>query len=186
MYLALFLTPWVLMYTLSTFVMNHRAWFRGHDAPPPRFEKTRELVYPGEFPPNADRFQIANQLLTTLEMDGAHASNQRPDGTLVVQRFDLLHPARITFTPADKKVVVERQVMEGAALLERMHRRRGFQHPYLLDDTWGFLVDLFLFAMAGWLLSGLWMWWEMKLTRTLGALSLAAGIALFALLLRML
>ena len=42
MYLALFLTPWVLMYTFSTFVMNHRDWFRGRPTPPPQWERLSE------------------------------------------------------------------------------------------------------------------------------------------------
>jgi hypothetical protein len=41
-------------------------------------------------------------------------------------------------------------------------------------------VDLFIAAAVLWALSGLWMWWELKATRGLGLLSLAAGAALFA------
>mgnify|MGYP003337031680 CR=1 FL=1 len=45
LYLALFLAPWVLMYTASTFVMNHRSWFHPTEPPPPpRFELERELT----------------------------------------------------------------------------------------------------------------------------------------------
>ena len=36
-------------------------------------------------------------------------------------------------------------------------------------------------AIAGLVLSGLWMWWEMKMTRRLGALALATGAGLFLL-----
>ena len=31
-----------------------------------------------------------------------------------------------------------------------------------------------------WACSGMWMWWEMKVTRVAGAVALAAGVALFA------
>jgi uncharacterized iron-regulated membrane protein len=40
-------------------------------------------------------------------------------------------------------------------------------------------VDLVIVAMVFWVLSGLWLWWEMKVTRGFGMLSLAGGIGLF-------
>jgi hypothetical protein len=181
MYLALFLAPWVLIYTLSTFVMNHREWFRGHNAPPPAFEKEREFTYDGSFPENARPRDIGLQLLQSLQMDGAFQANRRPrDGAIVVNRMDPIRPIRLTVDPATKNVVIERQIFDGTAFLERMHRRRGFQHDFLLDDLWAFSVDLFILTIIFWAASGLWLWWEMKLTRKIGALFLAGGVALFA------
>jgi len=181
MYLALFLAPWVLIYTLSTFVMNHREWFRGHNAPPPAFEKEREFTYDGSFPDDARPRDIGLQLLQSLQMDGAFQANRRPrDGAIVVNRMDPIRPIRLTVDPTTKNVVIERQIFDGTAFLERMHRRRGFQHDFLLDDLWAFSVDLFILTIIFWAASGLWLWWEMKLTRKLGALFLAGGLALFA------
>ncbi len=34
--------------------------------------------------------------------------------------------------------------------------------------------------MMVWVLSGSWMWWEMKATRTAGGLALLGGVGLFA------
>ena len=72
MYLGLFLFPWVLMYSVSTLVMNHRAWFvaRYGDAPVP-FDKERTLVYDGSFPEGADLETLARQILTSVDLDGA-------------------------------------------------------------------------------------------------------------------
>lgn len=180
MYLALFLAPWVLVYTFSTFVMNHREWFRGHNPRPPAFEKEREFTYDGAFPEDAKPREIGLQLLQSLEMDGAFQANQRPrDGVIVVNRMDPVRPVRLTYDPATKKVVVEQQVFEGTAFLERMHRRRGYQHDSLLEDLWAFSVDLFILTVIFWAASGLWLWWEMKVTRKLGALFLVGGVGLF-------
>ena len=62
-----------------------------------------------------------------------------------------------------------------------MHRRRGYQYDRPLEDAWAVSVDLFIVAALLWVLSGIWMWWEMKTTRRWGALALAGGIALFGL-----
>ena len=66
------------------------------------------------------------------------------------------------------------------SLMNTLHRRRGYQHEYALDDAWALIVDLFIVAAVLWALSGLWMWWEMKATRRWGAVSLAIGVAVFA------
>jgi hypothetical protein len=62
-----------------------------------------------------------------------------------------------------------------------MHRRRGYQHPYALEDTWAFSVDLAVVAMVFWSLSGLWLWWELRPTRFWGVLCGGLGISVFVL-----
>ncbi len=179
LYLALFLGPWVLMYALSTMVMNHRTWFRGDPPAPPSWELVSRSGYDGLFPPAANAPQMAAQILASLNMEGAHQATLR-DGKLVILRNLPFQPIRLTYTIADGTLTVERQAGGGAAFLERMHRRRGFQHPYAVEDAWAFSVDFFIAAMLFWALSGLWMWWEMKAARAWGWTSLAIGLSLFA------
>jgi len=182
LYLALFLTPWVLLYALSTLVMNHKA----RPATPPSWELVSQRTYNGIFPPSAKAKEIAAQLLISLELDGAHRVTQTSDGLIQIQRQAATAPLRITFTPATFDLKIERQLVSTTAWLETMHRRRGFQHPYLLDDAWAFSVDLFIAGVLFWSLSGLWPRWELKSTRILGAVVLAAGIGLFTYFLRVL
>lgn len=182
MYLALFLFPWLLMYSLSTAVMNHRRLFvdeAGNGAP--QFQPERELTYDGVFPEGAELRTISGQILASLDLDGAHGVTRRKDGAIVINRNDLLTPRRITFTPATRALVIEKLPHRTNALLERFHRRRGYATGYTLDTIWAVTVDVAIGAMIFWVLSGLWMWWEMKVTRPLGALAFAAGVGLFAL-----
>jgi hypothetical protein len=181
MYLALFLFPWLLMYALSTLVMNHRAVFvaRYGDGPIP-FERERQLTYDGVFPEDADPKLMARQILQSVSMDGAHSASRQKDGTLVINRSDLTAPRRLTYAPSDRSLVIERQQPRANAFLERFHRRRGYGTGYGLDTVWAVTVDLFIAAMVFWVLSGLWMFWEMKVTRRLGLTALASGVALFA------
>jgi hypothetical protein len=176
MYLALFLFPWMLMYALSTLVMNHRALFAG---PPAPFERERELVYDGVLPENAPLRAMSVQLLASVGLDGAHNVTQRKDGTVVINRNDLITPRRLTYTPADRRLVIERLPVRANAFLERFHRRRGYATGYRLDSAWAVTVDAAIVAMIFWGLSGLWMWWEMKVTRGLGLIALVGGAGLF-------
>ena len=182
MYLALFLFPWVLMYALSTLVMNHRALFIGaYGEGPIPFVEERRLVYDGVFPENAELGTISKQILISVGLDGAHGVSRRKDGTIVINRNDLVSPRRLTYSPADRTLAIERMQPRPNAFLERFHRRRGYATGYRLDTVWAVSVDLFIVAMVFWVLSGLWMWWEMKVTRRIGLTSLVGGVGVFAL-----
>lgn len=180
LYLALFLAPWMLMYALSTIAMNHRAYLAGiYGRGPAPWRPEREFTYQGTLAPGASPREVARQLLDSLDLGGAHQVNRRPDGALVIQRQDLLQPRRLTFTPATQHVLIERQESRPSALLERFHRRRGYDTGYLLDTLWAISVDLVIAAIIVWCLSGLWLWWEMKSTRLLGAVGALGGLVLF-------
>jgi hypothetical protein len=181
MYLALFLFPWMLMYALSTAAMNHRAFFAEADGTAPvTYEQERTLAYEAVFPENADLRTISRQILGSVDLDGSHGVTRRPDGTIVITRNDLMTPRRLTYLPAERIVVIERLPHRTNALLERFHRRRGYSTGYLLDTVWAVSVDVVIAAMLFWVISGLWMWWEMKATRGLGTSALLSGAGLFA------
>ena len=187
MYLGLFLFPWMLMYALSTTVMNHRAIFvTTYGAGPPAYEKEREFAYDGVFPPDADPKTISRQILSSVGLDGAHGVTRRSDGTIVITRNDLTTPRRLTYLPSNRMVLIERMSPRVDAVLERFHRRRGYATGYALDTVWAVSVDVVIVAMIFWVLSGLWMWWEMKATRLLGATAALGGAGLFAFYLLML
>jgi hypothetical protein len=182
MYVALFLFPWLLMYALSTAVMNHRASFAS--ATPggaPAYEKERELTYDGVFPEDAELRTISQQILSSLDLDGAHGVTRRQDGAIVITRNDLLTPRRLTYVPPTRALTIERLPHRTNVMLERFHRRRGYATGYPLDNAWAVTVDLVIAGMIFWVLSGLWMWWEMKVTRGPGALALLTGAGLFVL-----
>jgi hypothetical protein len=182
MYLALFLAPWILIYALSTMGMNHRAQLRaGPPGTPPPWTIEKETTFAGVLPEGKDPRPAAEVLLSSLGLEGAHNAVIRPrDGAIVIQRQDLLRPRRVTYTPSDNRIVVEALPGDSLQFLERVHRRRGYQQSFWADDIWAFSVDAVIVALVFWVLSGLWLWWELKTTRRLGALSLAAGCALFA------
>lgn len=182
MYVALFLFPWLLMYALSTAVMNHRASFASSTpGGAPVYERERELKYDGVFPADAELRTISQQILSSLDLDGAHGVTRRKDAAIVITRNDLLAPRRLTFVPATRALTVERLPHRTNVMLERFHRRRGYATGYALDTTWAVTVDLVIAGMIFWVLSGLWMWWEMKVTRATGALALVTGAGLFVL-----
>ena len=176
MYLALFLTPWMLTYAISTIAMNHRM------PRPSVFVKERDDTYPNAFEPGTPPREIAKQILADLNLDGAFGvQGPAPDGRLTINRQSMLAPRRIVFTPHDGRVVVERMDLETSGFLNRFHRRRGYQQPYAADRAMAVSVDAVIMAMVFWALSGLWMWWEMRTTRLWGLACVATGLGIFTL-----
>jgi hypothetical protein len=182
MFTGLFLAPWMLMYALSTLVMTHSNYlFSFYPSKSPAMVTERELDYARAFPTNVTREYMGQQILQDLGLDGTHSvSGGRNGNPLIVNRQHALRTQRITFDASKSKIVIEREEFRTPTFLERLHRRRGYNHPYTLEDTWGFTVDVAVVTMVFWSLSGIWLWWELKSTRRWGALSLAAGVILFA------
>ena len=104
MFLALFLFPWVLMYALEhARHESSRALRRQHTARA-RYRSSRNdrLVYDGVFPENAELRTISKQILMSVGLDGAHGVSRRQDGTIAINRNDLVSPRRLTYSPADR------------------------------------------------------------------------------------
>ena len=188
MYLGLFLAPWMFMYAVSTMLMNHREFVQSfYPTKTPAMVPERELEYSRAFPTDATSEQIGEQILRDLSLEGAHrVSGGKGGRPLVIDRQHALTPRRITWNPGTRRLVIQREEFRGASFLERMHRRRGYQQPYALEDTWALSVDVAVVAMVFWSLSGLWLWWELRPTRFWGTLCAALGLTLFALFLALL
>jgi hypothetical protein len=181
MFTGLFLAPWMVMYALSTLVMAHHEYVNSfYVSKSPVMVKERELDYSRSFSTNLTRDAIAQQILNDLSMDGAHSvSGGRNGGPLVIQRQHAMPQRRLTFDASKSQITIEREEFRAPTILERLHRRRGYNQPYALEDTWGFTVDVAVVTMAFWCLSGIWLAWELKTTRVWGALSFVVGLGLF-------
>ncbi len=181
MYLALFFMPWMLIYALSTMGMNHRQFVASfYKEKQPQFTEERKVVYEKTFPDDMTLEAIGKQILQDVNLDGTHNIRGEKGKTLTITRLDPITLRRITYHPDEGTVLVERQEYQTRSFLGRLHRRRGYSHPYLLEDTWGLTVELVLLAMIFWVFSGIWMWWEMKSLRKWGVISLVSGFGLFA------
>jgi len=96
-----------------------------------------------------------------------------------VVRFNPVQNRRLTFNPADKSVTIETSVATAQRSLEALHRLRGYQSGFASRTAWAVIVDLVIAAMVFWCLSGLWLWWQLKTTRRLGAMFAVAGLLWF-------
>lgn len=86
-YLGLFITPWVLMYALSSLAFNHfvtvRSWYCGNVN---QFERVEEIEYSDAFDDGVTLPEAARQIILDLGMDGLHflCGNVRGDHMTVM------------------------------------------------------------------------------------------------------
>ena len=123
---------------------------------------------------------VGEQILADLGIEGTYiVRHNKQKGIYVILRRDPLTPRRITYNPAEEKLVIERQHFRTINFLQGLHYRQGYRQKHLMDDTWAFSVDVAIAGMIFWVLSGLWIWWGLKLTRRWGLVALLMGFGLF-------
>lgn len=183
MYLGLFLVPWMLVYAFSGLAINHGPLLKKllpAEKLQIRYEKVSEQIYDVNLPPEADKKMIAEKILADLDMHGSYGvRGPAVRGRYMIFRGNPIKPMRVTYYPTEKQLIIDREIVPAPAFLNRLHFKAGYGRKHLADDAWGFVVDVIIAAIIIWVLSGLWMWWELKTTRKWGAVLAVAGTAIF-------
>ena len=87
MYVALFLTPWMLMYALSTFVFNHFERFAGlYGGRMDHYVKEREVPYSMPLPAGAAPRVAGERILKDLGMEGPFSAKADDDDIRFLER----------------------------------------------------------------------------------------------------
>ena len=180
---SLLLLPWLLVYSTSAFFLNHHELFKERMQEANKFAVVSERQFtPDSAFPN-DAKEQAKALLKLLDLEGPHHVRGRPTAArLTVIRQSAAGPYRILWLRDQSKVVVERQPFSFWRLVTYLHFRHGYRTPYLSLDVWALVVDALIVSIWLWGISGVYMWAAKGGKKRLGAVSLGAGVALFAVL----
>jgi hypothetical protein len=127
---------------------------------------------------------VGAQVLEHLGLAGTF--NIPPGATqarLVINRNAALVAYRITYLRQENRLRIEKQPYTAPVFFNRLHFRSGYEQPFLAARFWAVTVDLAIGAMLFWVVSGIWMWWEIKPARVWGAACAVLGVGLFGVLL---
>lgn len=90
-------------------------------------------------------------------------------------------PARVTYVLRNGHVDVAKHKGEDGmtprAFFMRLHTSHGQPPHWNGRRVWSVFVDIMAIAMVTWGLTGLFMWWQLKRTRMVGGLVIAASLA---------
>jgi hypothetical protein len=181
LYLGMLLLPWMIMYGASTVVYNHGSYFRKPADLKwlPLWEKDYAVDVPAE--DEALRTTV-RRILDENGLKGAFGV-QRQGQRLTIVLPNFLHPSRVIYDAAQKRLRAEARETTGADVLTRLHTRTGYGRGGVLQNMWGMMVDVFCITTLLWIATGLYLWWKLPMTRGWGFLALGGGVATIVILL---
>jgi len=185
LYTGLFLAPWMIVYAVSGFLLNHGPWIRTNfSIQPPEWTLIREIEFQPdpEFP--SERKAQAVALLRLAKLEGPHHIPGPPnDQTLTVIRQSGLGNYRVVWQRnLDLIRVTRQQPPSWMRFTHYLHFRHGYQQAYVTTLIWGGVVDAVVLSMVFWVVSGIYLWARRSGRRRLGGFFLLGGTGLFVVL----
>ncbi|MBL9142523.1 MAG: PepSY-associated TM helix domain-containing protein [Verrucomicrobiaceae bacterium] len=182
-YLGMLLIPWFFVYGLSTFTFNHADTFDSFYPDDPQFVPDWEKSYTLAEPLRDDNLRaVASRIITDQSWRGAF-SVQKQGRKLVMYVQNFMRPMRLTYDLDQHKLTAEKKKFAWIEVLRRMHFRAGYNGTGAWANVWPMVVDVFCVSMLMWILTGLYLWWKIRVSRTWGWITIGAGFATIALLL---
>ncbi len=182
LYTGLFLVPWMVVYGISAFCLNHGQWFtRQLNIEPPRWEVVRKV----DFAPNGtfphEPAEQAREILRRLQLEGAHRiQNNQKSGPMTILRICGTGHYRITWRRGMSQIIVEKQrPFSWYRLVHFLHFRAGYGQKYFAHIVWAVVVDVVALSILLWVISGVYVWWRMPRKRLLGSICVVGGSLLF-------
>jgi hypothetical protein len=184
LYTSMFLVPWMVMYAMSGFFVNHNEWFMGKVQP--KWEAMQEMDFApdAEFPPDAK--QQAPVILEQVGLVGAHQVASDDPQQLTIYRYCATGLFRVQWTKQPSHIVVQKQLPTSFySVVNALHFQRGYYAaraanlPWLV---WGVLVDAVTISTIAWVITGIYLWARRPRRRWLGGICLLAGCVVFAVL----
>lgn len=179
LYVGLFLSPFLLIFAVSTWVLNHPPATK----PVPKLSapesRTLTLVDDAKVGSLAQARGIVDQLQLTGEIDMVRHDTKA--GRLVIP---VSRPGQLTTVEVDLKsgtATLRRQAEGMAAALVYLHKRPGphliqFRGNWIFMAIWAWLADAVVYATLFVTATGLYLWWAFRAERTTGWVMLLAGL----------
>ena len=177
LYLGMLLIPWLLIYGLSTAMFNHPDYFKKLRPADPQFVPLWDKDYALPEPLRDDNLQdVAGRILSDNNLRGAFGANRQGDRLNInVQNF--LEPKRLVYDLNQKKLRAEKKKFSWVEVLQRLHFRAGYNGTGALANIWPVFVDVFCITMLIWIITGLYLWWKIPVSRAWGWAAIGAGFA---------
>jgi len=183
LYLGLFLTPWVLLYALSSVPFSHGDFFEARDKAQglPLWTRTFEGHYDlGPIPATGALKPLGAKVLRDFHLeDRAYGVYRAGPKQLNIYAHTFWKATQFEYFIEEKRLVAENRRFRWEHFLTGMHARGGFEDERWFPVLWAVLIDLVCLAFLLWIASGLYMWWSLPALRTWGSIAIFSGLASF-------
>lgn len=183
LYLGLALLPWMFMYGLSSIPFAHSQFFQQRDEAKgvPLWTVRLQRPYDAAVPEDREALmEFGRKLLKEVGVEGPNFGVYRPNrNTVNVGSYSFLKSTRVVYTLDQKRITVEDRRFRFDQFLTGMHARGGFEQAGPVQFSWGVVVDVVCVAFLLWVATGVYLWWGLPGQRFWGAVTIAAGAAVF-------
>ena len=189
LYTGMFLVPWMVVYAVSAFCLNHYNWFFEKLQPQQKWEVIGETDFTADAALSSDQDEQAKALLRAVDLEGAYRIQPASDANqLIVFRPCIAGHYQVTWQRPRSHVVVERlkYVSFFYSFVNNLHFQSRYDQPYFAFVTWAALVDAVTTSTVVWVISGIYLWARRPRKRLLGGVCMTAGIVLFGVLVALL
>lgn len=175
LYLGMLLIPWLMIYALSTEILNHGDHFKKFRAADPQFTPlwSKDYTLPIAVQPDNLR-DVAQRILADNDLSGAFGV-QRQGNRLNINVQNFLEPKRLSYDLEAKRLTAEKKKFAWPEVFTRLHFRAGYNGTGLLPNLWPVLVDVFCVSMLMWIATGLYLWWKIRDSRNWGWAAIGSG-----------
>ena len=184
LYTSMFLVPWMMVYAISAFFLNHKELFTEKLDLQPQWEVLQETDFdPGPAFPQESEMQ-ARAILEQLDLDGAHRIGSDDPNQLIIYRNCATGLYRVDWQRQASRLVVRQQrPCSFSSFVNALHFQHGYFKPHAANLPWliwGIVVDAVTISTVLWVVTGIYIWARRPRKRLLGGLCLVAGSLLFA------
>lgn len=184
LYLGLFLTPWVLMYAVSSIPFAHHQFFEDRDQATgqPLWTKTFEGPYDlGPLPGPGHLRPLGQRVVRDFHLEDASYGVYRANPKqLNIYVHTFWKVTQFRYLIDEKRIIAENRRFRWDHFLTGMHARGGFEDERFFPVFWSVVIDLVCLGFLLWIASGLYMWWSLPGLRKWGAVALSGGVISFA------
>mgnify|MGYP000850300314 CR=1 FL=1 len=184
LYLGLVLSPWILLYAVSSIPFSHGRFFDDLDKAKnlPNWTKSAEIAFEAPVPEGRQELrELGRAMMRAAGREGAFGAYRQGPKQVNVYHHSVWRSTQIKYFVEERRLVVEDKRFRWDHMLTGFHAKGGFEKDSLLHDSWGVVIDLACLGLILWVASGIYMWLPMRNLRRSGILALAAGAASFAL-----
>ena len=176
LYLGLFLSPFLLVFAVSTLVLNHRLIPSPEDS-----STTIQLQLDDALEPPAQARAVVAQLGLVGELRGARRVPATGDLRFAVTRPGEAVRVKVT-SGGEATLDIARRGLMGAMIDLHFnpgpHRPRG-QTNWLYSKLWNLLTDATVYGVLFLTLSGVYLWTALRAERRIGMIMLLLGAGTF-------